>query len=150
VHRITALFLACFFAPISMAGPTSGGAQTKGKSALPEECVLAPEDYAVYSAVLLDRGKPEDPEERWDDKTDLIISEVTDSAEEGKSRMWGFRSASKQRPGDDTADHFQFATPDLLPLETAARLSDFLPFPVGGGKRQNLQEKGRRGMERFL
>jgi hypothetical protein len=106
MNRLTALFLACFFVAISMAAPTSRRAQTKGKSAPPEECDLTPEDYAVYSAVLLDRGKPEDPEERWDDKPDLIISDVTDSAEDGKSRMWGFRSASKQHPSSDTVDHF--------------------------------------------
>jgi hypothetical protein len=106
MNRLTRLIVGCFIAAVSMATLTSGGAQTKGKSAVSEECDLTPEDYAVYSAVLLNRGKPEDPEERWDDKPDLVISDVTDSAEDGKSRMWGFRSASKQGPSDDTVAHF--------------------------------------------
>ena len=99
------LFLACLFAAIVIVAKTSSGLQTN-KSATSEECVLTSEDYAVYSAVLLDRGKPEDPEERWDNKPDLVIADVTNSGEDGKSRMWGFRSASNQRPNDDTVDHF--------------------------------------------
>jgi len=87
------------------------------------ECTLTPEDYAVYSVVLLARGKPEDPEERWDNKPDLIISDVTDSGEAGKSRMWGFRSASKQGPSDEAVDHFnwrrQISCPLKLQLDTA-------------------------------
>jgi hypothetical protein len=105
MNRLAGLVFAYFIAVIIMATLT-GGAQTAGKLAPFEECVLTSEDYAVYSAVLLDRGKPEDPEERWDDKPELIISDVTDSGHDGKSRMWGFRSASKQRPSDDTVEHF--------------------------------------------
>lgn len=80
--------------------------QNKNNSAPAQQCLLDDEDYAVYSAVLLDRGKPEDPEERWDDKPDLIISEVTDSGEDGKTKGWGFRSASSQAPSEDTVEHF--------------------------------------------
>jgi hypothetical protein len=76
MNRLTSSLLACFFAAISMAAPTSGGAQVKGKSAPSQEGDLILEDYAVYSAVLLDRGKP-----------NLILSDVTDSTKDGKSGM---------------------------------------------------------------
>jgi hypothetical protein len=106
MNRLTGLALACFFVAVSMPTVARDRAQNKGKSASHKKCVLSAEDYAVYSAALLDRGKPEDPEERWDDKPDLIISDVTDSGEDGKSGMWGFRSASNQLPNNDTVDHF--------------------------------------------
>jgi len=81
------------------------------------QCVLTNEDYAVYSALLLDRGKPEDPEERWDDKPDLVLLDSTDTGEDGKSLMWGFRSASKQAPSDATVDNFNARRQSLCQLQ---------------------------------
>jgi hypothetical protein len=37
-----------------------------------------------------------------------------------------------------------------LPIKTAAEHSDFLPFPVGGGKGQNLQKKGAAGWKDYF
>jgi hypothetical protein len=106
VNRLTRFRLVWLLLALSTAAVPSFGSQTKDKPPAPEACVLSPEDYAVYSALLLNRGKPEDPEERWDDKPDLIIAEATDSEENGNSNMWGFRSNSKQRPADDTVKNF--------------------------------------------
>lgn len=106
MNQLLRFALPLLFATLSAAAIPSFSIETRDKFAVPEACVLTPEDYAVYSAVLLNRGKPEDPEERWDDKPDLIISEATDSQESGNSNMWGFRSNSKQRPADDTVKNF--------------------------------------------
>jgi hypothetical protein len=142
MNRLTGLLLACFFAAILMAAPTSSRAQTKDKSAPPEECVLTREDYAVYSAVLLDRGKPEDPEERWDDKPDLIISDITDSGEDGKSGMWGFRSASKQRPSDDTVAHFNLRRQGSCHLKPQLDTAISYHFLPGEEQRKIFKKKG--------
>jgi hypothetical protein len=103
MNNFLRLSLTCFFAAISVAATASIGGQSNGKS---QDCVLTPEDYAVYSAILFDRGKPEDPEERWDNKPDLVILDTTDPGQDGNSNMWGFRSASKQRPNGDTVENF--------------------------------------------
>jgi hypothetical protein len=127
MKKFTRLSLACFFAAISVAATASAGTQSNVR---PEDCVLTAEDYAVYSAILLDRGKPEDPEERWDNKPDLIILELTDAGEDGNSNMWGFRSMSKQRPGGDTVDHFNSRRQSSCQLKTqldAAISYQFLP-----------------------
>jgi hypothetical protein len=129
MNKLVDYSIACLFFVIPMAAMTSSADQVKDTPAPSEECVLSLEDYAVYSAVLLDRGKPEDPEERWDDKPDLIISDVTDSGEDGKSRMWGFRSVSKQNPSNDTVEHFNSRRQSpcqLKPQLSAAILYRFL------------------------
>ncbi len=74
----------------------------------PRECNLTTEDYAVFSAVLMGRGKPEDPEEEWRDKPDLILSDTTASGPDvkGPSGLWGFRSAANQKPAEDTVRNF--------------------------------------------
>jgi len=142
MNRPTSFFLACFFAGISMASLTSINAQTKDKSAPSGECEFTPEDYAVYSAVLLDRGKPEDPEESWDNKPDLIISDITDSEEDGQSRMWGFRSTSKQGPSDDTVTHFNLRRNDSCHLKP--QLDTAISYHLVSGEEQQkiFKKKG--------
>ena len=137
--------LACLFAAFSITAPKPGDAQTKDKSAATEECALTPEDYAVYSAVLLDRDKPEDPEERWDDKPDLIISDVTDSAEDGKSKRWGFRSASKQGPSDDTVDHFNLRRQSSCHLKP--QLDTAISYHLLSGEELHRIFKSKKGFE---
>ena len=51
--------------------------QTISQSSKKLLCTVTREDYAVYSTVLRGRGRPEDPEERWDDKTELIVGDTT-------------------------------------------------------------------------
>jgi len=114
---LVSLHFAYFLTATAIASQTPAGIQTTSNSVPPEECVLTPEDYAVYSAILLDRGKPEDPEERWDNKPDLVILSLTDSREDGKSGMWGFRSASNQHPRDDTVEHFNSRRKTLCELK---------------------------------
>jgi len=105
--RFVALSFFLLLTPFQTPGP----ATPAHAPATPEQtspCILQPEDYAVYSAVLLNRGKPEDPEERWDDKPDLIIAEGTAIPEEtsAQNQMWGFRSNSKQQPTSEAVNSF--------------------------------------------
>jgi hypothetical protein len=111
--------------------------------------VLTPEDYAVYSALLLDRGKPEDPEERWDDKPDLIISEVTDSQEEAKSNGWGFRSMSKQKPAEDTVANFSSRQKSRCHLQ--AQLNPAISYHLLPAEEQSkfFKKKGPAGWSDF-
>jgi len=123
VSRLIRFPLGWLLAAASVAATPSNKVQTKDTSSAPEACVVTAEDYAVYSAVLIDRGKPEDPEERWDEKPDLIVFEATDSQKDGTSNMWGFRSNSRQRPADDTVKNFnsrQKSSCDLKPQLDAA------------------------------
>jgi len=128
---------------------TLGLAQTQDKPAPAQDCVLTSEDYAVYSALLQERGKPEDPEERWDNKPDLIISEATDSREDGKSNMWGFRSPSKQKPSDATVGSFssrQKSVCRLKPLLDLAISYHLLPEEE---ENKFFKKKGPRGWPDF-
>lgn len=130
MRTFSILCLLSFTVTTSLLPPSYTHPQTTDKPAIAQECVVTPEDYSVYSALLLDRGRPEDPEERWDDKPDLIISEDTDSREGGQSNMWGFRSASKQHPSDDTVEHFnsrQKIPCHLKPQLDAAISYHFMP-----------------------
>ena len=71
-----------------------------------KSCSLSADDYAVFSAVLLNRGGPEDPEEEWQTKPEILISEQTAKDEAKTGSMWGFRSRSKQAPSDETVGNF--------------------------------------------
>jgi hypothetical protein len=74
-------------------------------------CKLTSDDYSVYSAMLNGRGRPEDPEERWDDKPQLIIADSTGKGGalfKERKGLWssGFRTNSKNKPADDTERDF--------------------------------------------
>src|SRR5579863_3989883 len=75
--------------------------QPSGPAALP--CELTAEDYAVYSAILDDLGKPEDPEEEWRSSPDFVLADRTtvDTLFDSDG-AWGFRSNSKQAPRPQT------------------------------------------------
>lgn len=66
-----------------------------------EGCRVTSEDYAVYSAVLRDHVERRTPE----DNGDLIIYEVTRSAEDYIPPMWEVRAPFKQ-VSDETVAHF--------------------------------------------
>jgi len=70
-------------------------------------CELTTEDYAVYSAVFDNLGKPEDPEEEWRNKSDLIVSDRTVNNQTGGDGIWGFRSNSKQAPLPQTVTNYR-------------------------------------------
>jgi hypothetical protein len=126
--------LSLLFLSVAASRPALGAtqaAQAADKSAPPQECVLTSEDYAVYSALLQDRGKPEDPEERWDDKPDLIVSEVTDSQKDAKSNVWGNSVVLQTETGGRYCRQFQFATKRPLSSAATAGPGDFLPSFVG-------------------
>lgn len=152
MNRFKCFSLACLFAAVSVRTGQSTGTQSaspEGKLVPATECVLTPEDYAVYSAILIDRGKPEDPEERWDDKPDLIISEVTDPREDGRSNMWGFRSNSKQKPSDDTVEHFNSRQKSSCHLKPQLDAAISYRFLSQEDEDKFFKKKGPRGWQDF-
>jgi hypothetical protein len=88
--------------------------QPSASSTLP--CELTAEDYAVYSAILDDLGKPEDPEEEWRDKSDLILADKTVEGEKGSAGLWGFHSDSRQAPLPQTAENFDARARNACPI----------------------------------
>jgi|HubBroStandDraft_4_1064222.scaffolds.fasta_scaffold138929_2 hypothetical protein len=72
-----------------------------------ETCELTEIDYAIYGALLQGMGGPEDPEEAWSGKDLLILSTTADAGNvDARRGGWGFRSRSKERPGEETAADF--------------------------------------------
>ena len=141
MKALAGLLLGYIFTAIPTAAEISHGVQTASNSAPSEECVVTPEDYAVYSAILLDRGKPEDPEERWDNKPDLVISDVTHSREDAKWGGLSLNPNSSQRPNDDTVEHFnsrRLSTCHLKPQLDATISYRF----ISGEELKEIFEKG--------
>jgi hypothetical protein len=87
-----------------------------------KSCSLVAEDYAVYSAALLNRGGPEDPEEEWQSKPEILISDETTTDEAKTGAMWGFRSESKQAPADETVANFNSHQVKGCPLKASLDL----------------------------
>lgn len=77
--------------------------QTKGTA---EICTITNEDYAVYSAVIGNLGQPEDPEEEWRNKREIVLEESTETEQTAKNSGWGFKSASKQKPKPETIENY--------------------------------------------
>lgn len=85
----------------------------------PATCELSEIDYAVYSALLDGLGGPEDPEEAWRAKEFLILDKTADvSGRNTDTRLWGFRSHSKQVPRKDTIADFTAKKADRCPLKS--------------------------------
>jgi hypothetical protein len=89
------LFLACLAASTCLVGLLGCTRRTT------YDCSLTSEDYAVYSAVLLDHVKQRGP----DDNGDLIIYEITRSSEDFIPPMWKVPAPLKQ-VSDETVAHF--------------------------------------------
>lgn len=138
--------LACLIVAAIGAARTSSGAQLNPKA---QDCALSPEDYGVYSAVLLNRGRPEDPEEQWDDKPDMIIEDVTEAGKDGDSNGWGFRSASRQRPNRETVDHFNLRRSSSCHLKP--ELDAAIPYRILSEQEIEgyFKKKGIRGWKDF-
>jgi hypothetical protein len=88
-----------------------GFSQPVAQSSKKLTCTVTRQDYAVYSAVLSGRGRPEDPEETWDDKPELTVGDTTIPGggffrEHKNGWAWGFRSPLKQKPAADTQRDF--------------------------------------------
>jgi len=102
MNRAVSIYSALLVAMVSL---VAAPAQAQAANS-PSACAISSEDYAVYSAVLQNRGQPEDPEERWDNKPEVLIADTTETAQDAGSNMWGFRSSSKQVPGKETIANF--------------------------------------------
>jgi hypothetical protein len=89
------LFLTCLAASTCLVGLLGCTRRTTN------DCSLTSEDYAVYSAVLLDHVKRRVPE----DNGDLIIYEVTRSSKDYIPPAWEVRAPLKQ-VSDETVAHF--------------------------------------------
>jgi hypothetical protein len=88
--------------------------QPSDASAGESKCEATTEDYAVYSAIVKNLGRPEDPEEEWRDKAQMIIGDKTaygpNSKMNANTNLWGFRSSSKQAPVRETVEAFEQRT----------------------------------------
>jgi len=93
---------------LTHAAPTLGAVvradEPRPKRIVP--CELNPEDYAVYSAILDDLGRPEDPEEEWRGRAEMVLADRT-VYYSGAGGAWGFRSNSKQAPLPQTVTNFE-------------------------------------------
>lgn len=124
--RLTIFALACLAATI----------QASDKSVPPQGCVLTSEDYAVYSAVLLDHVERRAPE----DNGDLIIYEVTRSAEDYIPRMWEVRAPLRQ-VSDETVAHFNSREKNHCRLKS--QLDRAIPYRVAS--EEDLEKTFKRG-----
>lgn len=88
------------------------------KQDAPKACELTDEDYSVFTSVLQNLGKPEDPEEEWKDK-EIMVLNVTSSGkvEAGQWNGWGFRSNSNAAPSPETRADFEARNQSRCPLK---------------------------------
>jgi hypothetical protein len=118
-----AAFLALAFVLFTSIPSASAQQKPSDASAGESKCEATTEDYAVYSAILKNLGHPEDPEEEWRDKTQMIIKDQTvsgpSSMMNGNTSLWGFRSASKQAPVPETVEAFNQRTKASCQLKTS-------------------------------
>lgn len=84
----------------------------------PQTCQFTDEDYAVYSAVLDNLGRPEDPEEEWRDKRETILADSTIPGENPGGNGWGFRSASKRAPTPQTIRNYNARSANICHLQS--------------------------------
>jgi hypothetical protein len=82
----------------------SGAPQTSVKNAdkkTPEpSCELTSNDYATYTALTNQLGKPEDPEEAWQGK-EMLIADTTAAPRDLKKEWGGWGSTSKASPSQE-------------------------------------------------
>lgn len=89
-------------------------------------CSLSAEDYEIFSAVLSNLGKPEDPEESWAGR-DILLSDVTAQAQqEFKERHWGgwgYHSKSNITPAKETQEDAAIKAQDNCHLDPQLKTS---------------------------
>ena len=100
-QRISIFLL--LFALICLAKPQTGVKNANKKTSGPP-CELTNKDYAVYTALINQLGKPEDPEEAWEGK-ELLIADTTGAPNDLKKEWGGWGSTSKALPAQETLDN---------------------------------------------
>jgi hypothetical protein len=114
VQRISIFLL--LSALICLAAPQTSVKNTDKKT--PElPCELTSNDYAVYTALINQLGKPEDPEEAWQDK-EMLIADTTDAPHDLKNTWGGWGSTSKASPSQETLDDLIARAPGLCPVKS--------------------------------
>jgi hypothetical protein len=98
-----------------------------------KKCELSEVDYAVYSALLGGLGGPEHPEESWKGK-EILINSITSAPSDTKFGWggWGFRSASKAAPSNETMTDFENKKGDLCTLES--KFGDSTTYRIVSGE----------------
>ena len=92
----------------SSAGSSARDAERSGTRKPSGTCELNDEDYAVFTAILRELGKPEDPEEAWDGKEILVVDVTGEgTVEKNQWNGWGFRSNSSAAPSKETRQDFE-------------------------------------------
>lgn len=140
-------FLAAF---ISFSSAVSCSAQSLNNVASMQQCPVTPEDYAVYSVALPYIAKLKDSDEHWNDKTVLIISEVTDSQNDGTSQLWGKqfgdkKPLSKQQPSGETVEHFNLRQKYVCQL--GRQLNPTVPYHFFPEQERHEFFEGDRGLD---
>jgi hypothetical protein len=148
MKRLTLLFLLVLFFVAASLGQAQNNNSPQSGSGF--KCALTTEDYAVFSALIDDLGKPEDPEEAWAGKEILIVDETTEPSDNVKS--WGSglgsRSNSNGKPATETFTDFLAKSSEKCHVD--ASFGD--PKVYGLIQRQELDKyfkKGPRGWEGF-
>ena len=137
--RVVALFvLAALTVP--QVQKADGQENTSPKSE--QNCQLTETDYAVYAGLLSDLGGPEDPEESWSGKEFVLVDTTAGGTEDARRGGWGFRSKSKEGPGDDTIADFTAKKKRTLRSEVRIRRSKVLPRCSLCGNRRVFPEDG--------
>ena len=93
-------------------------------------CNVTAEEYAVYSAVLHDLGKPEHPAERWDDKPQYVLSDATstnagNTYSDPESIPWPDHPAPANQPSKVTTKNFSYKS------QRSCRLKPLIEPPSG-------------------
>jgi len=83
-------------------------AEQKTQEKAEPSCQLTRDDHSVYSALVADLGKPEDPEEAWQGKEMLVVNRTAKPTDLSDHWIhWGYRSNSKEAPAVDTLADFK-------------------------------------------
>lgn len=128
--RLLLLFVSCVAVVVACVVPVACTRHAANK------CTLTSDDYAVYSAVLLDYVKQRDPA----DSGDLIIYEVTRSSEDYIPPMWKLRAPLKQ-VSDETVAHFNLREKNHCHLKP--QLDQAIPYQIVST--QSLEKTFKRG-----
>jgi hypothetical protein len=115
---LLAAFLLLAFSLSTQTQPAPAANQPQLNQKPEPRCELTQDDYSVYSALINALGKPEDPEEAWQNK-EILITTVTATPTYVKSLWgsWGFRSSSKAAPASDTVADFEVKARSSCPME---------------------------------
>jgi hypothetical protein len=126
--------------------------QTDGATSI-NGCDVTSEEYAVYSAVLSDLGKPEHKEVKWNEKNQFFLSDKTATSLEGfqtrpEIAKWSSRSGSTDKPSKATAESFNSKADGSCRLKRSLELN-FHYVLLPGEEIREFFKNGATGWSKF-